>query len=67
MVYLDVGELTSIRIGHNDKGIGAGWFLLKVLVRNQATGMKMKKKQKKEKETKRREEMLKNYFYFNCN
>jgi len=36
--HLDIGELQTIRIGHNDKGIGAGWFLLKVEVKNQATG-----------------------------
>jgi len=35
---LDVGDLQAIRIGHNDKGIGAGWFLLKVEVKDQATG-----------------------------
>jgi len=35
---LDLGDLTAIRIGHNDKGIGAGWFLLKVVIKNQASG-----------------------------
>jgi len=38
--HLDVGEVQSIRIGHNDKGIGAGWFLLKVEIKNQANGKK---------------------------
>lgn len=33
-----MGDISSVRIGHNDKGIGAGWFLMKVIVKNQATG-----------------------------
>jgi lipoxygenase homology domain-containing protein 1 len=27
-----VGELKKIRIGHNNKGVGAGWFLSKVII-----------------------------------
>lgn len=27
-----IGELKRIRIGHNNKGVGAGWFLNKVIV-----------------------------------
>jgi hypothetical protein len=27
-----LGELTKLKIGHNNKGPGAGWFLSKVIV-----------------------------------
>lgn len=29
---VDLGKLTKIRIGHDNKGLGAGWFLDKVVV-----------------------------------
>eukprot|EP01125_Pyxidicula_operculata_P000601 TRINITY_DN105_c0_g1_i2.p1 TRINITY_DN105_c0_g1~~TRINITY_DN105_c0_g1_i2.p1 ORF type:complete len:1400 (+),score=456.41 TRINITY_DN105_c0_g1_i2:301-4200(+) len=35
---VDLGKITKIRIGHNNKGFGAGWYLEKVTVRNQTTG-----------------------------
>jgi hypothetical protein len=27
-----LGELTKLKIGHNNKGIGSGWYLTKVIV-----------------------------------
>ena len=27
-----LGELTKLKIGHNNKGIGSGWYLSKVIV-----------------------------------
>lgn len=30
---VDLGELTKIRIGHDNRGVGPGWFLDKVSVR----------------------------------
>jgi hypothetical protein len=34
---MDLGDLTKIRIGHDNKGLGAGWFLDKVVVKNLRT------------------------------
>jgi hypothetical protein len=33
----DIGNLTKIRIGHDGKGFGSGWFLEKVYVTNPLT------------------------------
>lgn len=33
MEAVDLGDLTSVVIGHNGKGHGAGWFLDKVVVK----------------------------------
>ena len=33
-----VGQLSHIRIGHNNSGVGDGWFLDKVSVEDLATG-----------------------------
>lgn len=27
-----LGELTKLKIGHNNKGLGSGWYLSKVIV-----------------------------------
>lgn len=27
-----LGELTKLKIGHNNKGVGSGWYLSKVIV-----------------------------------
>ena len=35
---LDLGRLEKIRIGHNNSGFGLGWFLDKVIVRNESSG-----------------------------
>ncbi|XP_072215279.1 lipoxygenase homology domain-containing protein 1 [Excalfactoria chinensis] len=63
----DVGKIYKIRIGHDGKGIGDGWFLESVTLKRLATKMdesdrKQKKKKKKseeeeEEETKGEEEM----------
>lgn len=37
---LDLGALKSLRISHDNKGFGAGWFLDKVIVTNQTTSKK---------------------------
>eukprot|EP01091_Cochliopodium_minus_P006324 TRINITY_DN1620_c0_g1_i4.p1 TRINITY_DN1620_c0_g1~~TRINITY_DN1620_c0_g1_i4.p1 ORF type:complete len:245 (+),score=98.47 TRINITY_DN1620_c0_g1_i4:542-1276(+) len=34
---IDLGELKKIRIGHDNSGIGPGWFLDKVAITNQVT------------------------------
>eukprot|EP01118_Nematostelium_gracile_P009375 TRINITY_DN3151_c0_g1_i3.p1 TRINITY_DN3151_c0_g1~~TRINITY_DN3151_c0_g1_i3.p1 ORF type:complete len:513 (-),score=190.16 TRINITY_DN3151_c0_g1_i3:51-1589(-) len=36
----DIGKLTKIRIGHDGKGFGAGWFLAKVVVHSYNLGQK---------------------------
>lgn len=36
----DVGQLKKIRIGHDGRGIGAGWHLKEILVESQANGVK---------------------------
>ena len=35
---LDLGNLEKIRVGHNNTGWGPGWFLDKVIVRNESSG-----------------------------
>lgn len=35
METIDVGALTKIRIGHDNSGIGAAWFLDKVIITNE--------------------------------
>jgi len=34
---IDLGQLTKLRIGHDNKGFTPGWFLDKVIVENEAT------------------------------
>ncbi len=34
----DVGDLERIRIGHDNQGVSAGWFLHRVVIRNERTG-----------------------------
>ena len=29
---VDLGDLTSLRIGHDGRGVGAGWYLNKIIV-----------------------------------
>jgi hypothetical protein len=38
---VDVGDITKIRIGHDGAGLGSGWFLNKVVIRNQTTGQEV--------------------------
>lgn len=56
----DVGKIYKIRIGHDGKGIGDGWFLESVTLKRLATKMdesdKKKKKKKKSEEEEEEEE-----------
>ncbi|KAJ7335182.1 hypothetical protein JRQ81_013123, partial [Phrynocephalus forsythii] len=47
----DVGKIYKIRIGHDGKGFGDGWFLESVTVKKMATKLEKKKKKKKKKTT----------------
>ncbi|KFQ09587.1 Lipoxygenase homology domain-containing protein 1, partial [Leptosomus discolor] len=57
----DVGRIYKIRIGHDGKGIGDGWFLESVTLKRLATKMKDsdKKKKKKKKSDEEEEEETK--------
>jgi len=33
----DIGDITAVRIGHDGKGIGSGWYLDKIFVTNETT------------------------------
>lgn len=35
---IDLGEVSKVRIGHDDSGAGSGWFLDNVVVTNEKTG-----------------------------
>ena len=35
---VDLGEITKIRVGHDGTGLGAAWFLNKIVIRNGTTG-----------------------------
>jgi len=35
---IDMGDLQKIRIGHDNAGFGAAWFLDKVIVTNKKSG-----------------------------
>lgn len=35
---IDVGDITKIRLGHDGAGLGSGWFVNKVVVRNMTSG-----------------------------
>ena len=37
---VDLGDVTSINVGHDGKGIGSGWKLDKVIIKQQASGSK---------------------------
>ncbi|GAB0202568.1 lipoxygenasey domain-containing protein 1 [Grus japonensis] len=52
----DVGKIYKIRIGHDGKGIGDGWFLENVMLKRLATKMKESDKKKKKKKKKSDEE-----------
>ncbi|XP_075595826.1 LOW QUALITY PROTEIN: lipoxygenase homology domain-containing protein 1 [Balearica regulorum gibbericeps] len=52
----DVGKIYKIRIGHDGKGIGDGWFLESVTLKRLATKMKESDKKKKKKKKKSDEE-----------
>ncbi|XP_054665159.1 lipoxygenase homology domain-containing protein 1 isoform X2 [Grus americana] len=52
----DVGKIYKIRIGHDGKGIGDGWFLESVMLKRLATKMKESDKKKKKKKKKSDEE-----------
>uniref|UniRef100_A0A8C9F6U1 Lipoxygenase homology domains 1 n=1 Tax=Pavo cristatus TaxID=9049 RepID=A0A8C9F6U1_PAVCR len=52
----DVGKIYKIRIGHDGKGIGDGWFLESVTLKRLATKMDESDKKKKKKKKKSEEE-----------
>jgi len=52
----DVGKIYKIRIGHDGKGIGDGWFLESVTLKRLAPKMKESDKKKKKKKKKSDEE-----------
>ncbi|POI32547.1 hypothetical protein CIB84_003701 [Bambusicola thoracicus] len=52
----DVGKIYKIRIGHDGKGIGDGWFLESVTLKRLATKMDESDKKKKKKNKKSEEE-----------
>ncbi|XP_050769305.1 lipoxygenase homology domain-containing protein 1 [Gymnogyps californianus] len=52
----DVGKIYKIRIGHDGKGIGDGWFLESVTLKRLARKMKESDKKKKKKKKKSDEE-----------
>ncbi|XP_059690106.1 lipoxygenase homology domain-containing protein 1 [Gavia stellata] len=52
----DVGKIYKIRIGHDGKGIGDGWFLESITLKRLATKMKESDKKKKKKKKKSEEE-----------
>nr|XP_029494200.1 lipoxygenase homology domain-containing protein 1-like [Oncorhynchus nerka] len=53
----NVGKIFKVRIGHDEAGIGSGWFLEKVYVKHLIMGMvtKAKKKDDKKKKKKKKE------------
>uniref|UniRef100_A0A8C8JS96 PLAT domain-containing protein n=1 Tax=Oncorhynchus tshawytscha TaxID=74940 RepID=A0A8C8JS96_ONCTS len=53
----NVGKIFKVRIGHDEAGIGSGWFLEKVYVKHLIMGMvtKVKKKDDKKKKKKKKE------------
>nr|XP_016847213.1 PREDICTED: lipoxygenase homology domain-containing protein 1-like [Anolis carolinensis] len=53
---VDVGKVYKIRIGHDGKGFGDGWFLDSVVVKKLPTKVPKKKKKKKKKKTPEEEE-----------
>ncbi|XP_010011629.1 PREDICTED: lipoxygenase homology domain-containing protein 1, partial [Nestor notabilis] len=52
----DVGKIYKIRIGHDGKGIGDGWFLESITLKRLATKTKDSDKKKKKKKKKSEEE-----------
>ncbi|XP_062984875.1 lipoxygenase homology domain-containing protein 1 [Elgaria multicarinata webbii] len=53
---LEVGKVYKIRIGHDGKGIGDGWFLVSVTVKKLPAKLEKKKKKKKKKKSAEEEE-----------
>eukprot|EP00794_Sanderia_malayensis_P016965 gene16965-18674_t len=69
----EIGRLTKIRVGHDDSGFGAAWYLEKIIIRRMEEDCS-KKKKKNEKKKKKKEESVEEFdendecnFMFICN
>uniref|UniRef100_A0A673ZXF5 Lipoxygenase homology PLAT domains 1 n=1 Tax=Salmo trutta TaxID=8032 RepID=A0A673ZXF5_SALTR len=58
----DVGKIFKVRIGHDEAGIGSGWFLEKVYVKHLIMGMVPKAKKKDDKKKKKKKKVNQIFF-----
>ncbi|CDQ62070.1 unnamed protein product [Oncorhynchus mykiss] len=60
----NVGKIFKVRIGHDEAGIGSGWFLEKVYVKHLIMGMVTKAKKKDDKKKKKKKKVNQIFFQF---